>query len=166
MTVHYTLLEDAAVQGPNGRDGLLKDTRVVLAADYDHLLEVARDIAENMNHTTDHEPDRPPRFGHCGPCLARALIDPATPEPVEGEKTLTNDAPDATGADLQFLKGSHPHPQRAICPTCGENLMRVGIHRIVYAFEVCEDPPLESKHVYEQMWHRACFHRDGPDVGW
>lgn len=73
---------------------------------------------------------------------------------------------EVTATDL-IKSFNRRHPGSALCPGCGENLMREGITRIVYTFEICPCDRVKYEHLAEQLWHRRCFppsdHSDGGD---
>lgn len=47
------------------------------------------------------------------------------------------------------------------CPGCGADMARVAITKLVYAFTACGCEAEPYEHLYEQLWHAACF-RDAP----
>jgi hypothetical protein len=49
------------------------------------------------------------------------------------------------------------HPEGLRCLTCGADMNRVGITKIVYTFEVCNCDAATYDHLREQLWHRQCF---------
>jgi len=54
------------------------------------------------------------------------------------------------------------HPQAAKCPNCGDDMLKIGVIRLVYSMEVCKCDRASYPHLYEQLWHRQCFiDRDG-----
>lgn len=54
------------------------------------------------------------------------------------------------------------HATSDACPGCGADMGRVAITQLVYAFRACScDETPEYVHLYEQLWHAACF-KDAP----
>lgn len=43
------------------------------------------------------------------------------------------------------------------CPKCDEDLGRVALINIVYAFRICECGDPDFIHLVEQLWHATCF---------
>lgn len=64
------------------------------------------------------------------------------------------------GADVSgqvLFTGGADHPQRATCPSCGEDLERVAIIELAYVFATCEADHVPYAHLYEQLWHLECL---------
>lgn len=49
------------------------------------------------------------------------------------------------------------HATSDACPGCGADMARVAITQLVYAFTACGCEAETYPHLYEQLWHAACF---------
>lgn len=49
------------------------------------------------------------------------------------------------------------HAASDACPGCGADMARVSITQLVYAFTACGCEAESYEHLYEQLWHAACF---------
>jgi hypothetical protein len=55
----------------------------------------------------------------------------------------------------------HKHGEQTVCPGCGASCMSTAMVQIVYAFRVCDCGDPDYAHLVEQLWHGACYLREG-----
>ena len=64
-------------------------------------------------------------------------------------------------ASWSGARGIMAHPNAAICPGCGHDMLRVGVVDIAYVYEPCTCDLATYTHIVETLWHRRCFLKSG-----
>lgn len=49
------------------------------------------------------------------------------------------------------------HPDKRLCPVCSEQMARVALVDIVYAFEPCDCAVAPYRHLVQTLYHKNCF---------
>lgn len=60
----------------------------------------------------------------------------------------------------QLLETIHGHPEKKKCPHCKEEISRVALVDLVYAFESCDCDAAHYVHLTKTIYHRDCYVRE------
>lgn len=57
----------------------------------------------------------------------------------------------------QLLETIREHPEKKTCPRCKEEISRVALVNLVYAFEPCDCDAAPYVHLTKTIYHRDCY---------